>query len=169
MVGLQRVPSVSNGRQRNHRVRTECRSVYSWGCASGAGAHYRRLCPQLALWVGRNQRKALAGLSPSLPVRFHGDQETEISQTETLPPMNHVTEGRSIHRVKTLSIAWLHCHGLPQRPRKCGFLPHRVIGSLKRRAGLIERNGETADWHAGHLGKVAADIDRPVVSVPFGQ
>jgi hypothetical protein len=53
------------------------------------------------LWSVATKRKALAGLSPSLPVRFHGDQETEISQTETLPPMNHVTEGQSIHRVKT--------------------------------------------------------------------
>jgi hypothetical protein len=35
--------------------------------------------------------------------------------------------------------------------------------------GLVERNGETADWHAGHLVNVAVDVDRPVVSVAFGQ
>jgi hypothetical protein len=43
------------------------------------------------------------------------------------------------------------------------------MGSLERRAGLLERNGETADWHAWDLGNVAADIDRPVVSMAFGQ
>ena len=46
---------------------------------------------------------------------FIAIRRARISQIETLPTMNHVTQGRSIHRMKLLlSIAWLRYH-------RCGF------------------------------------------------